>query len=936
VTPEQAAGVWAGLTRPAAADGARALSAGVARVSLDGVRRGALDVSVPQVGAPAAWDAGYDGTGVTIAVLDSGIDTRHPDLAGRVVAEANFSESPDTADHWGHGTHVASIAAGTGAASDGALTGVAPGARLLNGKVLGDDGYGFDSGIVAGMEWAVAQGARVVNLSLGAEDSPGTDLVEEAVGTLSAESGALFVAAAGNVPWEMESSVNSPASADAALAVGAVDDADAWAEFSATGPRTGDRAVKPDLVAPGAGIGAAAAEGSVLAGEGEPVADGYVALSGTSMATPHVAGAAALLAQRHPDWDGEQLKAALVGAAQPVAETGPFRTGTGRLDAARAVAQTVTVDQAAAPLSFGTAAWPHEDDEPVVRELTYRNAGERDVTLTLDLATAAPDGLFALGAGTVTVPAGGTATVPLTADTRRGGDATGDFTAVVPATGADGQRVRIAGTVHREREMHEVAVTATGLDGQPADDWWAFVYSYATGERTWLEEGTDGTATARVPAGPSVVYAQVYQGGEDPTDVLAYTHTLDVGEDTTVALDARQTREVAPTVFDAAAEQTVENFTVLFDDRFGYGYLTRDPATTGLRTLATGPRLTAAQLTGYVGASWTSGDRTEYHAAWESPGGFFTGQDHRVRPAELARVDVTLGSPLPGRTGTLSVIGLGTYSLNPRDLPGTTRVFLTGGHDWSIGQEGPPVPVGEEGDELPAWSYETPARRYTPGRTYRVCLGTGVFGPAAPGGDYRLYRSGDELAGSVSLFADGAGNVGGPSLTEGTTTLYRDGEEVATLDASLQDFVAFGGLPAEEARYELVTTARRADGAPVSTEVRMAVTFDSAHVPDDGEGPGAPVDFPVVRFTPALAPDSTAPAGVRMSVPVAVTGGDATAPTVRVSYDRGATWREVPVRDGAIRVTNPPAGGTVSLSAEAATPGGHHVSVTVLDAYRTR
>ncbi|BCB74744.1 hypothetical protein GCM10022251_78740 [Phytohabitans flavus] len=99
-----------------------------------------LDRSVAQIGAPEVWRAGYDGSGIDIAVLDTGVDASHPDLAGKVDAAVNFSDSPAAEDHVGHGTHVAAIAAGTGAASGGLRKGVAPGARVLSGKVLSDDG----------------------------------------------------------------------------------------------------------------------------------------------------------------------------------------------------------------------------------------------------------------------------------------------------------------------------------------------------------------------------------------------------------------------------------------------------------------------------------------------------------------------------------------------------------------------------------------------------------------------------------------------------------------------------------------------------------------------------------------------------------------------------------------------------------------------------
>ncbi|MFM9442669.1 S8 family peptidase [Streptomyces acidiscabies] len=278
---------------------------GVEKIWLDGKAEAALDRSTSQIGAPRAWAVGYDGKGVKVAVLDTGVDGTHPDLRGRVDAAKNFSEAADTVDRVGHGTHVAATVAGSGAHSGGKYKGVAPGARLISAKVLDDTGFGADSGIIAGAQWAVAQGAKVINLSLGSPDSPGDNPLEQAVNELSASSGALFVIAAGTV--------GSPGSAAAALTVGAVDRTDAMADFSSRGP-TADGALKPDLTAPGVGIVAAkAAEGT----EGDPAADGYVSMSGTSMATPHVAGAAAILAQRHPDWTGERIKAALTASAEP-------------------------------------------------------------------------------------------------------------------------------------------------------------------------------------------------------------------------------------------------------------------------------------------------------------------------------------------------------------------------------------------------------------------------------------------------------------------------------------------------------------------------------------------------------------------------------------------------------------------------------------------
>ena len=315
--------VWTGLTTVAA--GRRTLRPGLTKVWLDALMAPAVDADVQQIGAPTAWQSGYTGAGVTVAVLDSGIDDTHPDLAGKVVARRNFTDgAEDDLDHAGHGTHVASIVAGTGAASGGTHGGVAPRADLIDGKVCAVNGC-QESSILAGMEWAAGdQHARVVNLSMGEPDSPGTDPVEAAVNTLSEQDGTLFVVSAGNAG--ADGSIGTPGSADAALTVGAVDGADALAGFSSRGPRLGDGGLKPDLTAPGVDITAARSTASDLGRPG----DSYVTLSGTSMAAPHVSGAAAILLQEHPDWTAARLKATLMASAAPNRIVAVYRQGAGR------------------------------------------------------------------------------------------------------------------------------------------------------------------------------------------------------------------------------------------------------------------------------------------------------------------------------------------------------------------------------------------------------------------------------------------------------------------------------------------------------------------------------------------------------------------------------------------------------------------------------
>jgi subtilisin family serine protease len=322
----------------------------VGKLWLDGLLRPVLDRSVPQIGAPEAWARGYEGDGVLVAVLDTGVDDTHPDLADRVIATQNFTIDADP-DQVGHGTHVASIIAGSGAADGGLRRGVAPGALLLSGKVC-EQFFCPESSIIAGMQWAVGEeGARVVNLSLGGEDAPGYDPLEEALSALAAQYGALFVVSAGNAGPDPRS-VGSPGTSAAALTVGAVDRDEQVAFFSSRG-MTLDGALKPDLTAPGVDIVAARAAGTEL---GELVGDDYVMLSGTSMAAPHVAGAAALLLDQHPSWGAAELKSALIGSAFYNPGFTARDQGGGRVDVAAALDATLL---ASAPsLSFGVAFAP--------------------------------------------------------------------------------------------------------------------------------------------------------------------------------------------------------------------------------------------------------------------------------------------------------------------------------------------------------------------------------------------------------------------------------------------------------------------------------------------------------------------------------------------------------------------------------------------------
>ncbi|SEF24458.1 Serine protease, subtilisin family [Amycolatopsis pretoriensis] len=513
-----------------------ASSGNIERISLDRKVRASLDRSVPQIGAPEAWAAGYDGTGTTVAVLDTGYDPTHPDLAGRVHEAVNFTTSPDTTDHFGHGTHVASTITGSGAASGGRLKGAAPGAKLLVGKVLDDDGFGYESWVLAGMEWAAHSGAKAVNMSLGGGPTDGTDALSVGLDALSEQTGTLFVVAAGNDGEQGAYTVGSPGTAEAALTVGAVGRDESLASFSSRGPRLGDNAVKPDITAPGVGIVAARAAGTAM---GDVVDDHYTAASGTSMATPHVAGAVAILAQQHPDWTGRQLKDALASTSRTANGLSVFEQGGGRVDVARAVKQPVF---ATGTLDLGAV---EDGKAPVAEEVTYTNAGTTPVSLKLALdakslaGVPAGDGIR-LGKSTVDVPAGGRATVTITGDPAK--LAPGTYSGRLTAT-ADGVVVHTALGADKTAPKHKVTLTALDLQGKPTMAPWLLMYGedYRYDVNTWLG---GGSLTVEVGAGVYYLTAQVNGTEDGLTAFQVVQPEIRVTGDTTVVLDARKAVKV--------------------------------------------------------------------------------------------------------------------------------------------------------------------------------------------------------------------------------------------------------------------------------------------------------------------------------------------------------------------------------------------------------
>ncbi|MFC4534446.1 S8 family serine peptidase [Sphaerisporangium dianthi] len=527
-------GAPAGAARQAA-PAKPAFAGGIARIWLDGLVKADLADTTAQIGAPEVWAGGDTGQGVDVAVLDTGVDTGHPDLAGRLAATRSFVPQEDVEDRNGHGTHVASTVAGTGAASEGREKGVAPGAELHIGKVLSSSGSGMDSWVLAGMEWAaVEQRAKVINMSLGSDvPSDGTDPLSAAVDRLSAQTGALFVVAAGNTgaPY----SISGPGAADAALTVGAVDSADSPASFSSQGPRVGDGALKPEITAPGVDVLAAR---SRYAPEGE---GDYQTLSGTSMATPHVAGAAALLAAAHPELSGGQLKDLLASSSLPTPAYDAFQGGSGRLDVAAASRAGVLASAAAFAGQVRAGA-----SGAVERPVTYTNITGSPVTLDLAVAAPnAPEGMFRLSTGRVVVPAHGTAGVTVTID---GSPATGNgrYSGQIMATGPDG-KVAAHTAVSLGDVAHKLTMVLKDAQGRPMRGVVQLLRSGQDLPEFWIIDES-GTAQTYLPDDVySVLSFKTVQGVHGPNSqgmALLGDPEVRMDRDTTVTLDAGKIRRV--------------------------------------------------------------------------------------------------------------------------------------------------------------------------------------------------------------------------------------------------------------------------------------------------------------------------------------------------------------------------------------------------------
>ena len=554
--------------------------------------------TVPLTGAYGPYAIGYNGAGVKVAVLDTGYDTDHPDLSSNVFLYQDFNSygSSGIDDLNGHGTHTASTVAGSGVESDGKYVGMAPGAQLLIGKVLSDTGSGTTSGILAGMQWAVDNGADIVSMSLGGTvtscDGPMVDMVE----ALSDD--ALFVISAGNS--FIRETIGSPGCSPSALTVGAIDRAGNTAEFSSRGPSPDGHSAKPDITSQGVSVIAAAS-----GGKGEYA---YRSNSGTSMSAPHVSGGAALVLQARPDLTPAQLKAVLTSSVAPT-RAHVLDQGAGPMDVNQAMIQSVI---GAPNLELG---FFDSQSESQIHEtsVTLTNLSDEDVTFDLDITFVGEDDkpltdykLAGIGSNKITVPANGSAEVPVwinptvALDNAAYGTITGRLVGkeVRSHNGkkqghykngkfSELQKVTVPVSFWIEPPTVSLTVSATDRLGLPAAS--PSKFYIMSGEDSWGQSGqfTNGTSTVELPKGHYSIVSNIMTydnptqfGGLVESATMMAQLNVNLDADTAINFDANQAK---PVTFKTDKPSQMQGFS------FGFTYALSDAEVLKLAAMELAP-----------------------------------------------------------------------------------------------------------------------------------------------------------------------------------------------------------------------------------------------------------------------------------------------------------------------------------------------------------
>ncbi len=928
-------------------------AAGDTKVWLDRVVEATeLDGNLTQVGAPQAWDAGLSGAGVDVAVLDTGVDADHPDLRGKVGAQANFTADESAADGHGHGTHVASIIGGSGAAAAGARKGVAFGAQLLSGKVLGTDGRGQASWIIAGMEWATGQGAEVVNLSLGGTATGGDDPLAQAVDALTADTGALFVIAAGNT-GSGSSTIETPGIAASALTVGAAGANGRPPYFSSNGPTKGTYRAKPDLTAPGVNITGA------RAGGGDP----YTTMTGTSQATPHVAGAAALLLEQHPDWDWQRVKTVLMTTADPQVPTRmPYAEGAGLLDLADATTATLLLNRG--NVDFGYLRYPNGSD-PVSIELTLTNTGTtaQPVRLSDEASNVynepAPGDLVTIAPAELTVAPGATERVTVTLTPANAQPARYSGAVTLARDGFEPTNLPLS--FYTEPPRHDVRLTVLDRNGQPwagGTVWFGNMQELNPrfgGGFTTVRLDENGQGTGRVAPGPVSMVAKVETpatGDEPSTVAFAGSPEVMVDKDISFTIDARDAQRLDPAEVEGEATD-VSTVSVHYARRDAVNrgtigdaiYATPEELESGRVFLQ--PTEPVRHGRAVVETRWrldaTGDPRTRradvYQLVLDGP----TVPDppvyglSRAQARELARLDADYRSPLGTEDRYVETWSANTdlvtaNFVTPRELsvPRRRVELVTARPDvlWRHCVTGPKGTVARLCD--PTTAYESGSRRST---VWFRAPAPAVI--AASHGDSRILLpvalSDGEHPGTV-LDAAAAGNQ--------SLRLYRNGVELPRVGVG-----NYFDSPPEPATFRLDhTSSPNPDRLPIGRQTSTSWTFPSQA--------GATPRLLTVDYQPNTDALGRLPAWRPLTLGVRVVSNAGSADAVRiepgtarfrVSTDQGKHWYEAivwPKYDGTYSAIvpglAPRPGQSVSVRANATAAAGRTIDQTIIDAYPVR
>lgn len=686
------------------------------------------------------------------------------------------------------------------------------------------------------------------------------------------------------------------------------------ANFSSRGPRYGNSGIKPEITAPGVSIQAARAAGTSM---GSPIDDYYTSTDGTSMAAPHVAGAAALLKQQHPDWDPETLKAALINSATPHGSLTVFQEGGGELDMVQAIQTSVV--SLPGTVNLGLYEFPHDDAEPVTETVTYTNHGEEDVALDLQLDVTdgagipTPEGMLTVEPAALDLPVGASVEVEVTLDRSLGANTT--YGGTIVALDGDGERV--AGTpvgFTKEPELYDITVEGIQRNGEPAADDSSLevldVHDRTRVGRIGLPF-VDGVATLRVPPGTYSVVATIAgldQSGDIENLSMMGDPELEVTGDAHLVLDAGEAVEI--TVDTPYEDVTVEGSAFQYSrvDALGQGWTSAvvgrdwpyyvaptDPISVGEFNFGSKFEMSApgawmdlafpefGALPGdpsyVVNEETTATVESAYHS--DSPQAYtrsapakfpweFAGfGEYRAIAAPLERVEhisaneTLFYQAVVGPAPTRPIL----YEADTRYEPGAELE-----QSWFAS---PRTPALDEGNEHTAPDYPTTRLGDT------IDLTIFEFGDANPG-DAVHYGSMDSFGSEDSA----------------AFRLYQDGELYA------EGPRAIGTVPVDpesRLRFEL-DVARDADWWTTSTATHTAWEIDSATTETAEVLPLLQVDYDLGLNTSNELEDPYGERG-RVAVsfdvrhPAGVDGPEIEGAELSLSYDDGETWSELPVVD---------------------------------------